>query len=166
MFSVIRTYKIWFAISGALIVASLVLLFTWGLQPSIEFRGGSLLEIQFEKPVNPVELRGHLASSGFSDAVVQSSSETILFIKTRPLEGETLANFKRTISDRFGNFQELRFDSIGPAVGKELVNRGYLQIVLVVLGIVLYIAYSFRNIQNNAEHNQHNLQKRSVYQFF
>ena len=98
-----------------------------------------------------MELRGHLASSGFSDAVVQSSSETILFIKTRPLEGETLANFKRTISDRFGNFQELRFDSIGPAVGKELVNRAYLQIVLVVLGIVLYIAYSFRKVSEIAK---------------
>lgn len=150
-FSVTKTYKIWFAVSGALVLASLVLFFVWGLAPGIEFRGGSLAELEFESPVEARSIQQELQSAGFADASAQSSSERIVLIKTGHLESAELDRFKQILAERFGNSRELRFESIGPAIGKELVRRAYLQIFLVVVCIILYIAYSFRKVSMSAQ---------------
>lgn len=151
MFSVTKTYKIWFTLSAILVLASLVLLFVWGLQLGIEFRGGSLVELEFEQPVVPVEIAQALEGAGYSNVLVQSSSEKIMFIKTEPLGGESLENFKKVLAGKFGPSREVRFESIGPAIGQELLRTAYLQILLVVLGIIFYIAYSFRKVATVAK---------------
>jgi len=150
MFSVTKTYKIWFSVSVVLILSSLVLFFTWGLAPGIEFRGGTLAEMEFENPVAATEIREELSKAGFPEAVVQSSSEKIVLIKTEPILADDQDAFKNTLTARFGAFKELRFESIGPAIGRELVTKAYLQIILVVLGIIFYIAYSFRKVSTVA----------------
>ena len=151
MFSVTKTYKIWFSVSVVLILSSLVLFFTWGLAPGIEFRGGTLAEMEFENPVAATEIREELSKAGFPEAVVQSSSEKIVLIKTEPILADDQDAFKNTLTARFGAFKELRFESIGPAIGRELVTKAYLQIILVVLGIILYIGYSFIKFCSVAE---------------
>lgn len=154
MFSATSRYKIWFAVSGILVLASLSLLLIWGLVPGIDFKGGVLLELEFEKNVSPQEARTEIAAAGFGEPIVQPVGEKRLLIKTKPLaEGET-TRLKDLLEQEFGNYQEIRFESIGPAIGRELARRAYWQIVLVILGILLYIAYAFRKIGKASKHSR------------
>ncbi|MBI4050608.1 MAG: protein translocase subunit SecF [Candidatus Doudnabacteria bacterium] len=150
MFSVIKTWKIWFTLSGALIAASIILLFVWGLRPGIDLRGGSLSELEFGAPQNVGDMRQYLTAAGLRNVVVQPVNDTTLIIKTEPLAGQGLEEFNTAIKEKFGDFKELRFESIGPAISKELVRKAYWQIGLVVVGILLYIAYAFRKVSETA----------------
>lgn len=144
MLRIIKNTKIWFAFSGLLVAVSMALFFVWGLKPGLDFTGGSLSELEFQENVNSSEVREVLAQNGFLNILVQPVSDKILIIKTEPLEQSRLEKLKSIIADRFGPSQERRFESIGPAISRELVQKAYFQIALVVFGILLYIAYAFR----------------------
>lgn len=151
MFSTIKNYKYLFVFSGLLTTLSLTLLFVWGLKPGIDFRGGSLGEYRFAKTIDALALQGHLAANNFTDAIVQPVSENIVIIKTEPLEEKRQADLKTILSQSSGEYQELRFESIGPSISKELVRKAYWQIILVCFGILLYISYAFRKITIDAK---------------
>lgn len=150
MFSVIKTYKIWFAFSGILMVTSLALLFAWGLAPGIDFRGGTLLEAEFERTMDVNVVKQELAAAGFGNLIVQEVSEKAVIIKTEVLSPEQTAALKDSLTEKFGQFTEHRFEIIGPSIGRELVRKAYWQVVLVCLGIIFYIAYSFRKINQSS----------------
>ena len=148
-FSITKHYLVWFAISGVLILTSIIFLLAWGLHLGIDFRGGTLRDVEFQKAVDPGEMRQSLSGAGFP-AIVQPVNERRLIIKTEPQSEEIQTKLKALLEKNFGQFQELAFESVGPAVGRELVTRAYWQVILVVLGIVIYISYSFRKIGANA----------------
>lgn len=150
MFSVIKHIKIWFIVSSLLVLGSAVLLFSWGLKPGVDFKGGSLSELEFENRVDTGAVRQELQSQGFRDVIIQPVNERRMLIKTEPLTREKLQDFKKIIGEKFGQTQELRFESIGPTISKELVRKAYWQIVLVCLGILFYVAYAFRKVKEVA----------------
>lgn len=145
MLRVIKHTKIWFIFSGLLVAISLVLLFVLGLRPGIDFRGGSLFELEFENTIKQEDLSLLLEENGYKNVIVQLVDEKKAIIKTAPLEEELIVNFKEIVSSRFGAYKELRFDTIGPTISRELVSKAYWQIGLVVVAILLYISYAFRN---------------------
>lgn len=151
MLKIIERSKIWFICSSLLVAVSLALLFVWGLKPGIDFKGGSLSELEFQQSVNPNELREALSQNGFAGVIVQPVSDKIALIKTEHLEQNRLQDLKTIISGKFGQNQELRFESIGPSISRELVRKAYWQIALVVSGILLYIAYAFRNTAGSSK---------------
>lgn len=146
MFSVTKTSIYWFILSGLLVAGSVLLLFVWGIRLGIEFRGGSLSELEFSIPTEVQDVRQELLANGFRDVTVQPVSEKIVIIKTEMLDEKELERFKAILNDRFGDYRELRFESVGPTISRELVSRAYGQIVMVCLGILFYITYSFRKI--------------------
>lgn len=150
MFSLIKHYKIWFAISGVLVIASLASLIIWGLQLGIDFRGGTLLDAEFQNQTSPEEIRNILSLAGYN-VVVQPVAGARMIIKTEPQTQQQQTEFKHALKERFGSFQELAFESIGPSIGRELVSKAYWQIVLVTLSIVVYVSYSFRKISSHAK---------------
>lgn len=154
MFSVIKTRGIWFALSGFLVIGSLILIFVWGLRPGIDFRGGSLAELEFEKPPSSSDITAELTAKGYDNVLVQPVDGNRFLIKTETLAGEELDDFKNVLTEKFGSFKELRFESVGATISRELVSRSYWQVILVCLGILCYIAYSFRKISTNVKRVQ------------
>ena len=146
MFSVVNTRKIWFVFSGILTVVSVVLVFTWGLKPGIDFRGGTLFELEFENQTDPGNIKHDLTAAGYGNIITQAVTENTVIVKTEPLSEEQIQKLKTDLAAKFGKFSEHRFETIGPSIGRELVRKAYWQIILVCAGIVLYIAYSFRKI--------------------
>ena len=153
MFSVIKHYKFWFIFSGVLTVGSLALLVMWGLKPGIDFRGGTLTEMEFQKAPDINQLRDELTGAAIKGVTIQPVSTQHLIIKTEPLNDQLLAKY-RAILVKFGESKELKFDAIGPSIGRELVHKAYWQIILVCFGIILYISYSFRKISTQAKSNK------------
>ncbi len=147
MFNIIGHRKIWFLVSGILVGASIVLLLVYGLNLGIDFTGGSLLEIQFkdDRPVAQ-ELVDDFSGGEWGDIKAQPAGESNMVVRTQELSNEQKNALEDKISEKFGEVEELRFDTIGPTIGKELSQKAIWAIIVVLIAIVAYIAYAFRKV--------------------
>ena len=145
----IITYrKFFYAFSSVVITASVVAIALWGLKPGIDFRGGSLLEITYQKDA-PTESQVHeaLAHLSLGDASVRKTGELGYIIRLRELTDSEHEAVKAALS--FGGAKPLtegRFDSVGPVLGSEAARKSLLSILLVIICIVLFITFAFRRV--------------------
>lgn len=151
MLKIIKRRKIWFAASGILVATSVILLLVYGLNLGIDFKGGSLMEIKFnQESPDKEEIEGLLGESEIKDYKVQPAQDGSFILRMEDLTEEThqslLDAFKEKYQEIEGNFEELRFESIGPTIGQELREKAIYAILLVLICIVLYIAYAFRKV--------------------
>jgi preprotein translocase subunit SecF len=136
-------------LSCALIALSVLLLFRPGLNFGLDFTGGSLVELHFEEPVDLARVRAVLAEAGYPDAVVQTFGSTRdLVVRLAPREGraeaEELGREVHADLARAGLASELmRNEFVGPQVGAELAEDGIVAIVVVIIGILIYVAARF-----------------------
>ena len=146
---IIPNRKIWFTFSGVLIVLALAALGFWGLKPGIDFTGGSLLEVKFAKDYPPSEeIRALLSGPelGLSALLIQPSAENTVVLRFPPLTEDQHQAAFTALSGKYAGAEEVRFDSIGPAIGRELFRKSLGAIVIVTVVVLLYIAWSFRKI--------------------
>ncbi len=147
----IKYSKVWFAVSIATAVACFAALGVWGLKYGIDFTGGSLVELSFEKNRPSVEQMQHsFESVGIKDAVVQKSGDDTFIVRSRFL-GESehqslIEKLKTEYGKTSGNVTEDSFETIGSSVSSQLRTRAVWAIILVNLGIILYVAYAFRKV--------------------
>lgn len=143
-----------FIFSGTLFFASIILLITVGLKPGLDFTGGSLMEVVFEKERPTVESFREVVSKNVENPVIQSTGEKGYLLKVRFLNEEEHQKLLSSLSHTYsssttsttGQVKEDRFETIGSAVSSDLQSRAVQAGILVVLGIVAYIAYSFRKV--------------------
>lgn len=149
---IMRYRWLYLLLSGSLLLVSLVSLLKFGLKPSVDFAGGSLLEIQLsnsskldgeltEADINPLMGEGESVSS------VQSAGEDRFILKTSELNNEEKDSLVQKISDKFGETQVLRFETVGATVSQELIKKTFSAIFLVTLLIALYVWYQFKDLK-------------------
>ncbi len=130
------------------VAISLYLIFVQGLKMGIEFKGGSLMEVEYvdvRPEINQIkEVVGEL---GFGETLVQPTEEKGIFIKTKSLTEEERSLLIEKISfNGEQKIEEKAFTSIGPSVGKELKSKSTFALIVVSLMIVFFIAYAFRKV--------------------
>lgn len=148
MLNIIKYYKFWFAVSGILLAIGIVSLVMFGLKLGIDFTGGTLSQIKFEKDLPTVaEIQDAIKQNpGTNGAIIQPVGDKSVIIRTGSLESEQHQAILKSITDKFGNITEEQYSSVGPVIGKELRSKAILQLLLVVLGIIFYVAYAFRKV--------------------
>jgi preprotein translocase subunit SecF len=141
---IVKHRKIWYMISGLLVLASIFSIFYFGLKLGIDFTGGSLLEVEY-KDVRPAisDLQAAVNKLSFGTIVLQPSGNKGLISRSRNL---TEDEHQQLLSSLGKELTEIRFDSIGPVIGKELRQKSWIAIGLVALMIILYIAFAFRKV--------------------
>lgn len=147
-----RFKLVYFLISLAVILPGAVSLALFGLNPSVDFTGGTLWEIKVnseQSTVNSEGITNIFEEPGFS-AEVQSSGERQFLIRTVPLDSTQRAYLAQKIRDEAGEFTEIRFETLGPRLGEELLRKALLAAVLATLTILLYVAYRFKNLAYGA----------------
>lgn len=123
-------------------------LFSRGLHLSVEFTGGTLIETHYEQAVDLEKVRGALAKAGYSDFVVQnfgSSQDVMIRLPLKPDQSSAKlgeAVMGALTADAPGATLR-RVEFVGPQVGKELAENGAMALLLVVVGIVIYLAFRF-----------------------
>jgi preprotein translocase subunit SecF len=147
--NVIQHKYLFIWISAILAMLSIVSIFIFGFRQGIDFIGGTLWQIRFEK--NSEITSGALADflsekSVESVSVRQGETEREFLIRAKEISEIKHQELSRLIQENFGNFEELSFASIGPAIGRELRNKAFFTFVLVLTGISLYIAFAFRKV--------------------
>lgn len=145
---IVKHRNIFYALSAILIIASLAALFVWGLKFGIDFKGGSLLEVEYTAGTPTVEeVNGILADLELAGSSVRPTGDHGFIIRTPFLtqdQYDTLKTALRSDTDR--TYEEKRFDSIGPVVGNELQTKSVWAIVAVIFAIALFIAFAFRKV--------------------
>lgn len=147
--------KIYFIFSGVLVLASVFSLFVFGLNPGIDFTGGSILELEY-KDVRPSEQAVKESLSDLGAVYVQSSGPSGLLIRMKDISEETHQEVVKKITEGY-QAQEQRFESIGPTIGQELKEKTKILIALALVSIVLYIAFAFRKVQRPVRSWQYGL---------
>ena len=138
--------KIYYAISGILVVASLVSLLVFGLRFGIEFTGGSNMEVVFnqEKPSLDA-ISKNLAGFNLGEIAMQSVGANGAILKFKGVDEATHQNILTQMNASFP-LEEKSFQYIGPSVGQELKNKTIIAIVLALLAITVYITFAFRRV--------------------
>ena len=136
-----------FALTLLLTLASLGSLAVKGLNFGLDFTGGTLIELSYDKPVALDQVRTQLSRSGYEDAVVQSFGATtdvlVRMPGDDPLLGERIAEALRG-DEAASAISVKRVEFVGPAVGEELRDQGGLGMLLALGGILVYVAFRFQ----------------------
>lgn len=144
---VVTYRKIFYAISALLVTASLVAVAVYGLNVGIDFKGGSILEVEYpsgrptqvalEEVLAPLELK----------ASVRSTGEKGYIIRMKSLSEPERVSLNQAVSfSGTQKIEEKRFDSVGPTLGNESAKKSFASIAIVILAIVLFIAFAFRKV--------------------
>lgn len=144
----LRYRKHAFIFSGVLVLLSIFVLFVPGLNLGVDFTGGTILERQVNKKVTTSGVRKILDEAvpdvDLSGAVVQLLDQPNQFmIRTKELDNADIIRVDQAFSAEYGDLIELRTDVVGPVVGKELVQKALLAVLISSIGILAYITVRF-----------------------
>lgn len=144
---IIKYRKIFFLFSAVLIILSLLAFFSWGLKPSIDFTGGSLLEFEYAGDVPSQDiLESKINQLNLGQYVLRSTGENGYILKTKIIDESIKTNLISSIQFENSKFVEKRFNTVGPTLGKELGTKATTALIVVVTAIILFIAYAFRHV--------------------
>lgn len=148
-FDFIGKQKIWFSVSGIVILVGLVFLFARGLNLGIDFTGGTILDRGFDHPVTAAEVQDTLASPGLADLNLDSSLVQIsdnglsALIRTKTLNDDEIKEVDTALAEKFGAVDVRRTEMVGPTIGAELVRNAIWAVVLGWIGILIYVSIRF-----------------------
>ena len=135
-------------ISALTFVSAVVFLAVRGLNFSIEFTGGTLLEVSYAQAADVDSIRKALEDKGYHDFAVQNFGSSKDILVRMPLKpGQASSELSKTVMDTLivqdpgAKLQRVEF--VGPQVGRELAENGALALLITSLGIVLYLAMRF-----------------------
>jgi preprotein translocase subunit SecF len=121
---------------------------TKGLHYSVEFTGGTVIEIAYDHAAEIQKVRSALEHAGYADTSVQNFGSSRDVLIRMPLkEGQSSAELSKKVMDTLSaddkSVQLRRVEFVGPQVGRELAENGALALVIVCLGIMAYLALRF-----------------------
>ena len=144
---IVRRRIIFFIISGLLFAGSFFAFFTKGLNFGIDFKGGSIVEMEYVAGRPDINvLKEAIEPLGFSPRIQETGDKGFL-IRTRTLDdakGEHTALLSALTLGGTVEATETRYNTIGPVIGKELRDKAWMAILAVILGIVLFIGLVFK----------------------
>jgi preprotein translocase subunit SecF len=144
-----RYAPVMLALSGLLVLVSVISLATRGLNFGVDFTGGTLVEVQYPAPVELQQVQGALAGHGLDKAIVQyfgTRSEVLVRIPAGVVgsSGELSTRVLEALdAGHQGKVALKRVEFVGPQVGDELVNNASLALLYAILAIGAYVAFRF-----------------------
>lgn len=141
---VVTYRKFFYVLSAIIIIASIGSIIKWGLNPGIDFKGGSILEIEYSKRPEQEILKNAISELDL-DASIRATGENGYIIRMKDIDQEK-KNSLDSVLAHFGTTTEKRFDSVGPLLGTEALRKSLVSIFLVILAIVFFIAFAFRKV--------------------
>ncbi|MBN1220179.1 MAG: protein translocase subunit SecD [Anaerolineae bacterium] len=162
LFNIVDKRKWFYLFSVIIIIPGLIAMgistaqFGSLLKPSIDFEGGSLMELQFEQPVTPAQVRPIFTNftyggTDFKDTTVtiaEQLGQATILVRSKFLSDEAKTEVQAQLREQLGNFEELRVDSVGPTIGAEVTRAGTYAVTAAAIAILLYLVFAFRSVPN------------------
>ena len=139
--------KIYFSISGIIIMLGLISIALWGFNIGIDFKGGTIAEYKFEKPISTEDTTQKLKDKNITVASIQETGDKSYIFKLEALDTEGKNRLEEVVKGIDDKAEELRFESVGPSIGPELVKKTVYALLISAGGILLWIAYQFKSLR-------------------
>ncbi|MBT3292850.1 protein translocase subunit SecF [Candidatus Peregrinibacteria bacterium] len=148
--NLLRPAKLFLSISAVLVVTSIVLLVVPGPKISIDFTGGTLVEVQMPEGKTKEDLRLTIDEVALEvplgNVMLSATKGGSVLMRMRGLSNEEHLSLIDQIEASVGVVTEKQFTTIGPTVGATLKKRAILAILIAAAAIILYIAFAFRKV--------------------
>ena len=142
-FDFIKNRKIVYIISAVIILIGLISIIFQGFNYGIDFAGGTLLQIRFDKSVSTTELRNVLSEFNLSQSTIQNLSDNEFVIRTEKIDSEQRKEILSAFRENLTDLEILRVETVGPVVGENLKKLALSALLFAFIGIILYITMRF-----------------------
>jgi len=133
-------------LSSTLVILSLLVIFTRGLSLGIDFTGGVVIELEYEKAPDMEQIRHTIEQSDLGEAVVQNfGSARDVLIRLAPSASRSNAQISTRVLELLPGATMRRVEFVGPQVGDELTEDGGLAVLWALIGILIYVALRFQS---------------------
>jgi len=148
--SLLKPAKFFLGLSAALMLISVVLLFTPGPKLSIDFTGGTMMEISLPEGTEKTSVAEALDTFESevplgNVALTKTKSSTVL-MRMRDISNDEHIALQKHLRTELGQIREMQFTTIGPTVGESLKKRSFWALGIAAIAIVLYVAFAFRKV--------------------
>jgi preprotein translocase subunit SecF len=151
MLDILGKRYLFFALSLLLIVPGLIIIAVNGLPTSIDFKGGSMLEVSFASGKLPSteQIVAVYDKLGITDMQMTATGNSLM-IRSTFMDETARASIVSEMEKAFNDTVTVRrFDSVGPTIGREVATRAALAVTMAGLAVVIYIAFAFRGVQHS-----------------
>lgn len=150
--NLMRYKNFYFAISLVFLLPGLFSLMVFGLRPSIDFTGGTVLELEFtEAPENLVfatnEGFQEFLTASYDYSVLQSAGDSGVVIKGKEIDNQKKDQLIEVLEQNYGQLELLRFETVGPALGSELLSKTFIALLIVAASITIYVWRQFDELK-------------------
>jgi len=145
-FNIVKKRYWWFGISILLIIPGIISLFMQGLNLGIDFKGGTMLDVAFQKAVTQTAITDTMKSVGLDGSVQLSNENTSALIRTEALEEAKRNELLTALQTKVGDYNKetLKEDKVGPAMGQELTRNAFLALGIAMGLMIAYISFRFQ----------------------
>ena len=144
-----------FSISGLVIIIGFIFIILGGINPGIDFTGGSTLTLKIPNVDSSSEVRNSLSNTQYDNSIIQNFGNNTFFIRTVMIDDDQKKNILQNLDtitpDK--DVEVLSFDLISPLIANETVVNAIWAVLAATIGIFIYIWWAFRNVPNPARYS-------------
>ncbi|MBA7490275.1 Protein translocase subunit SecF [subsurface metagenome] len=142
-FDFVNNRRMAYIISTVIILVGLISIIFQGFNYGIDFAGGTLLQIRFDKSVSTTKVRNVLSEFNLSQSTIQNLSENEFVIRTEKIDSEQRKEILSAFRENLAGLDILRVESVGPVIGENLKKLALYALLFAFIGIILYITMRF-----------------------
>ena len=136
--------KIWFIISSIIIITGLIFFFIRGFNYGIDFLGGRLIEVKFDRDVSITELREAMSEAGYGTSILQSTKSDQYIIRTLPINEEQKEQILDYLDKEIGIDESIIQDrSVAAGFSDQITKYAMIAVAISLAGILIYIWIRF-----------------------
>ena len=143
--NVMRLRPLFLVISLTSIIISLFSMIVWGFRPSIDFKGGSVYEIKVPHTSDKSKITSLFKQNGLVVTTISSTSTNTYILKFNTISSEQKVKLDADLKKLDKDFSSLQFQSLGPSLGKELLQKTLYAVILSAVALLLYIGSRFKD---------------------
>jgi len=142
-FDFVKNRRTAYIISAVIILVGLISIIFQGFNYGIDFAGGTLLQIRFDKSVSTAEVRNVLREFNLSQSTIQKLAENEFVIRIGKIDSEQRMEILTAFKENLTDLEVLRVETVGPVIGENLKKLALYALFFAFIGIILYITIRF-----------------------
>ena len=145
-------YRNWFfVLSFLIIIPGIIALAVWGLRLGIDFAGGTLWEMKFEKgSIETSQIYQVLNLEKAEVSSIAATSQNSFLVRLKVTDEAKINDLKDKLTKDFGKVEDVRLETVGPIISKELTRKAATAVLISILAIVAYVTWAFRQVPKPA----------------